>query len=687
MIFEVGDIVECNVSDKYCITDVGIKCTVKEVLSGNYIRVRPIEDYGDNLYDVDPKYFKLVERKEKEEMEEVKIDLRLKKERRNEIKAALNLDEMMQNGYDILNECEIYNPQPEGMKKIEQVWLDAKLNTETWGNMSLFEILSKHPNYVPEKGYIVFSNDWQRPIDIKTINDVINDIYLSLRNVLVPFRVGIYDYITLRNIYNNIKEKKRAVTDLLYYKGTLSLINISNYKLLLEDYNRTEELLSKFKGTFVGAQCYTKESYELKNKLEKTFSCISNFISNNKSNFENEITINEDMFNIISSTLEEIKGIRTGQKLNKVIGKILKTYGLDKHANYNSWLSRLGDACSPIQFTRHTIISLNRNDYWTMSYGDHWCSCANIDKNHVRESSDEGIYGDGCCSSGTESYMLDPSTVVMYTVDSSYKGNDFELQDKINRCLFHVGDRKFIMGRVYPQGTDGEDSVYKQWRETFQKVIADCLGVTNFWKTTGEDKGYQYYSYGTHYRDYEMDYCNVAKWSYLKETQDDVPSGKRMIIGHDPICPCCGEEHDNQENIQCCGYRHRCADCGDWHEEEDMHLIDGEWYCSDCVSYCDYHEEYEHEELTYVEGYGYVCDYALDGDSFICCDKCGEYFWVDSDDSVYVDDKCFCSEECAENAGYNYCYECSEWVSADEWDEDNDMCKECVAELEERRDA
>lgn len=670
--FEVGDIVMCNTRNIYRVTDVGVKCIVKEVHGGR-LSISTIN--GDEIYRVDAKYFNVVEKViKKEEKGEENM------ERREEIKEALNLEEMMQNGYNILNSCEIYTPRAEGMNKIERVWLESKLYTPIWDNMSLFEILSKHPNYVPEKGYIAFSNDWNRPVDIKVIREVIGDIHYNSDYILEPIKVGIYTYRELVEILNHLQKKLDMANDLMYQDK--NLVKKDNLELLEEEVRRINKKINEFDGEFRNGQCYTPKSVHNRSVMRYLLNAIDAYVSRDKENFDKEIVIDEIVYNEIAK-YPEIKGVRVGQKLNKVIGKILKTYGLDKNDKYNSWLARLGDACSPIQFTRHTIISLNRNDYWTMSFGDHWCSCANIDKNHMRESSDEGLYGDGCCSSGTESYMLDPSTVVMYTVDASYTGRDFELQDKINRCLFHVGDRKFVMGRVYPQGTDGEDAVYKQWRETFQKVIADCLGVTNFWKTLAEDKRSQYYSYGTHYQDYEQDYCYVAKWSYLKENQDDTYSKERIIIGHDPICPCCGEEHDNQENIQCCGYGHRCADCGDWYEEDDMYLIDGEWYCSDCVEYCDYHGQYEHEELTHVNGYGYVCDYALDySGNFARCSHCDEWLWVDHDDTIYIDGNHFCNESCAENDGYHYCNECSEWVSSEDWNEEEGMCDACVEESE-----
>lgn len=651
---------------------------------GKQVTIASIDD-GCNAYRIqeDNRVWFWVDTMFKEYYEEEKtvnkeVEL-ANEERRKEIKAALNLGEMMRNGYDILNSCEIYDPTEYGMNKIEEKWLEAKLNTSTWGNMSLFEILSKHPNYVPDKGYIVFSNDWNRPVDKKTILSVIDDIFntseIIAKEIIFP---GNRTYYMIHRSY-------RLLNDMVNDIETLPqvIINQEMKKVYLEDYQRIKDSLINIQRSsnyvVYENQCYDAAEYKLetafKNFLGSIHRWVNYYVPQN-----NCIEIDKDFLDYVKKLPVEIKGLRVGQKLNKVLGKIFKTLGIDSRPEYSKWLARLGDACSPIQFTRHTIISLNRNDYWTMSFGDHWCSCANIDKNHMRESSDEGLYGDGCCSSGTESYMLDPSTVVMYTVDSAYNGRDFELQDKINRCLFHLGERKFIMGRVYPQGTDGEDAVYKQWRETFQKVIADCMGVTNFWKTERDRKSYQYESHGTHYEDYKMDYCNIAGWSYLKNDSDDTASERLIQIGHDPICPSCGEEHTNSDNIQCCNEDEMpCADCGEWHNREDMYEIDGVWYCSDCVSWCDYHERYEHEELQNVENYGYVCDDALMyGDDFYRCECCGEWFYSSNPICTRTYEHIYCCSDCAESDGAHYCTECETWVEGSNWSETSEMCRVCA---------
>ena len=354
-------------------------------------------------------------------------------------------------------------------------------------------------------------------------------------------------------------------------------------------------------------------------------------------------------------------GAKAGQKVSRVINKLCKMVGLDKATEYNARFARVADALNPIKIVRHTILSVHPVDYWTMSFGNSWASCHTIDKENKRQMPNNY---QGCFSSGTESYMLDPSTFVFYTVDMAYSGNEMELQPKINRCMFHLGDDLMVQGRVYPQGNDGNLDMYQAIREICQKVIADCMGVPNLWvnRKGSSECSTVTASYGTHYKDYLcFNDCNV---SYLKGTENN--EHKLIRIGHDPICPRCGEEHSENENILCpdCSGEYHCADCGRMIDEDDVCWVDGTPYCSNCVNYCDYYEEYTRDEVTYVEGYGNVSDSALENhpEEFQQCERCGEWVYVDGVNGVYVDDGYwYCCEGCAEKDGYRYTEDTNEW--------------------------
>lgn len=274
-----------------------------------------------------------------------------------------------------------------------------------------------------------------------------------------------------------------------------------------------------------------------------------------------------------------------GQKMSRVVNKLLSYIGYDKLPDYNRMFAKYADALNPLQITRHTVLSVNPLDYLTMSFGNSWASCHTIDKENKRgmPNSYEGMY-----SSGTVSYMLDSPSMVFYTVDASYDGNEFWNEPKINRQMFHWGEDKLIQGRLYPQDNDGNNSVYTPYREIVQSIMSELFGFTNLWtasRGTGASAKYVV-SEGTHYKDYECyDNCTLSR-PKGNENENDI------TIGHDPICIDCGEEHDEQDNISCCANKLFCAHCGSRIDRDDVRWIDGEPYCIDCTFWCDRCKEY-----------------------------------------------------------------------------------------------
>lgn len=647
--------------DKYC----GREVTVYQLLTNNRFHIE--EDDGYYYWDFD-----MVD-------DEPPKEIKVPEEKEHTMYKKINKKELMNEGFNILNFCDIYNPTEDGMETIWEEYINAKGNTPVWGGMSLIDILSKDPDYVPEKGYIVKRNSYTRGI----IWDVVEDVLYRIKeNVDLC-----YDEVVLKSHpYKEVRNSIERLDNLAYHMkcmkemGHIVFDNIyGSLDNVVNERKKYSDLFNQYyDGYFIhNDKAVTTESKNFARKLKTIIDNLINYTGRCKINEDaKDFVINDEIANMLTEF--GVKGIRSGQKFNKVVQKLLKFVSLDtKWTNENGYtkqMARLGDACNPTEFIRFTIFSVNWIDYWTMSWGKDWCSCANIDKEHNRYSSRVGMYGDGCCSSGTESYMLDPSTIVVYTVDAEYNGKDFELQDKINRCLFHLGEGKFIMGRVYPQGTDGEAEVYKQWRAMFQKVIADCMEVPNFWTTTGENKSRQYISCGTHYEDYAMDYCNIAKWSYNKPTTETEPSPIKIKIGHDPICPCCGKEHDQPENIQ-------CYDCS------------GERF------YCAYHDRYEYGEYETVSGYGDVCYDALEcSEDFARCNRCDDWIYVEDDDVVCTEDgNYYCGGSCANSDGYYYleryegwyyedefyyCEECGRDVLECDWNDELEMCNECAENRE-----
>ena len=388
--------------------------------------------------------------------------------------------------------------------------------------------------------------------------------------------------------------------------------------------------------------------------------------------------------------------VAAGQKKSRVINKICKKLGFDKDPEYNKVFAKLADALNPLNIVRHTVISWNPVDYYTMSFGNSWSSCHTIDKENIRDmpNSYEGQY-----SGGTQSYLLDGTSAVFYTVDKNYDGNELELQPKINRCMFHISPNKdfFVQGRVYPQNNDRADSIYRLIREIMQKIVADSWKTPNLWvlrKGTDEcEKVIN--SYGSNYKDYcEFDSCNV---SVLKEKAGVLLP--KIAVGTDGICPVCGIYHSEEETItcyECAKNTMPCELCGGEFEVDDMREIDGRYYCDDCVEYCNECESYHpRDEVTYIPQYGYVCDDCLQYSvNFTHCDSCGCWLWLGYEDTVETRDGCiYCCRRCAMDDGYVYvdeegdwydeedcckCESCGEWILKEDFDSEKNMCKWCA---------
>ena len=325
-----------------------------------------------------------------------------------------------------------------------------------------------------------------------------------------------------------------------------------------------------------------------------------------------------------------------GQKMSRVINKLLTYVGFNKLPDYNREFAKYADALNPLQITRHTVLSVNPLDYLTMSFGNSWASCHTIDKENKRNmpNSYEGMY-----SSGTVSYMLDKPSMVFYTVDASYNGNDFWNEPKINRQMFHWGEEKLVQGRLYPQDNDGDNSVYTPYREIVQNIMSELFEFPNLWTVAkGTSAAGRYVcSYGTHYRDYDSyENCTLSR---IKGSENE----KYINVGHDPICIKCGNEHDIQENISCCARKVTCAECGCEIDEDEARYIDGEYYCDDCSFWCDCCGEYRVGEATEVRGGRTVCSSCLE-DHYTFCDDCEEYVrnrYINEINGEHICNECF----------------------------------------------
>ena len=580
-----------------------------------------------------------------------------------------------------------YNPSNRAIDKI--------LNTWNMNKGWMIELFKKHPNY-NGKYQIVFDTDYERKIDTTEVKRFARYINDKTKYLLEEKIVGKFSY----NEYVNITNRLQYICDYCAKIEIKGYKPSANGKSLKELFEEKEEWEKKLKINYTQNEdvhcdrfnnmAYDRVKYETRGKVNNVIDGL----------YDLKVSLADERFvKIINLNFPEVKAV-VGQKVSRIINKLCGILGINKEEDYNREFAKFADAINPLKITRHTILSCHPIDYLTMSFGNSWASCHTIDKDNKRNMPDN--YS-GCYSSGTLSYMLDESSFVFYTVESKYNGNEYELQDKVNRNMFHIGEDKIVQARIYPQCNDGEDGLYKQFREIAQKVIAECLGVPNLWKNVKGvyECGNAIRSYGTHYRDYRnFSSCNV---SYLKYDNTEDVNTNKIEVGHNPICPTCGYEHSYEECIECedCwdgSARRTCNCCGSVDNEEDMYYIDGEWYCCDCTFYCEYHDAREvgGDDSIYVEDYGYVCEHAFSNGDFFICEHCDRTYHID-DCITTVDGNTYCCERHAMNDDYikisngewyhiddlHYCEDCENSVTDDEWNDEYECCEECASEREE----
>lgn len=403
---------------------------------------------------------------------------------------------------------------------------------------------------------------------------------------------------------------------------------------------------------------------KLPDKVWRLIDCFPDFCA--------EKTINEDAATQINNVIPKLR-IHNGEKTSRVINKFCKYLNYDKHPDYNKEFAKLADALSPLTITQKLILSINPIDYLTMSFGNSWASCHTIDKDNKRRmpNSYSGSY-----SSGTVSYMLDETSMVLYAVDDKYDGVDYEIQPKINRQMFHWGQDKLIQSRLYPQSNDDDSGAYEPYRQVVQEIISQIFEFPNLWTLSRGSAAASKYitSEGTHYRDYaRFDSCSLSR---VKNTENHII----IKVGSAPICIECGCRHDITETINCCsGTTHICTKCGRLIHDDDTTWVGDDPYCENCVAYCEICDQPEViDNVQYVEGYGYVCNYCWENE-FVTCEDCGRV--VLDNESAYIEerDRYLC-EDCAKEK-YECCENCGTWHPKGSLNE-RGMCDNCVKRKE-----
>lgn len=428
-----------------------------------------------------------------------------------------------------------YHPTEKGLNAIIDEWSINKAD--------IIRLFEKHPNY-NGKYQIAFDADYDRELNYNAIQKFKE--YLNKYLVANEIHMDGYSYseaCKLRNNFERISDYMKTLNNMHLGVAKLNEKCVEYYE---SEYNRLEMLANRITNYIRTINYRTFGNYVFEKDV--WYNTISKFIDFlDLFGYISEPLATEYFADRINDWYPSVKAVK-GQKVSRIVNKVCCLLGIDKYEDYNKEFAKFSDAVNPLSIKRHTVLSCHPIDYLTMSFGNSWASCHTIDKHNKRDMPD--AYSGGY-SGGTMSYMLDETSVVFYTVDAKYTGNQLELEPKINRNMFHIGEYKIIQARVYPQSNDDTDGIYTKIRNIVQKVIADCMDKPNLWKLRkGTDECKEVTNtIGVHYRDYlSFDSCNV---SYLKLDDSGSVNTTKIKIGHNPICPCCGKTHDSEENIEC----------------------------------------------------------------------------------------------------------------------------------------
>lgn len=514
-----------------------------------------------------------------------------------------------------------YDVTDDGINTIVTKWWTQKT--------PLRNIFRNHANWDEEQQAIIYSNtEYETGINKDLINEFLSWFTEKMFVILGEREGSRFD----RTEFDNVSRIYQNIRDILRYNNKITFGDA--YPAVVERYYDVKERYAELRKIYqencyyqVGEGLYiSQKQYALVEKINKI---IKNIEASNA---------DQDFVNAINDLGLGIN-VSVGQKISRIINKVCMYFGLDKivemkrvyingeyvdkNYGYNYQFAKLGDAINPIFIKKYTVISILDLDYYTMSFLAHKkATCHTIDKNNKRQC--EHSYS-GCYSSGTESYMNDPSTVIFYTVDEKYEGKMWKA-DKDRRMNFHINEdgEFFIFGRLYPDGRDGgEKGLAAQFRNVIQRVLAECLGFNNLWRAIKGTVPSSFVSdiNSTHYPDYfKYEDCG---YSLLKDRTAELP---RIRIGSLPICPCCGREHNEEEWITCNECREESSEDED---EEDIAI------CRRCGNRIDVYNDDD-------------CVFDVDNEEYYCCDTCAESYdvhYCEDDDQWHSMNIVYCEDD------------------------------------------
>lgn len=468
----------------------------------------------------------------------------------------------------LLDKCRIYGNAEDRKGLMQNIENSIEAKSE------LFEIFKNSP-YHNGKGQLIIPMEIERPIDEDIILDFAYYIEQIAKDCFLYKEAEIDGYTYKQAEYEReIYNKYINAVNYMSLRDDEVIIKGKPFSEYRDKYNSIDELMDRFHS----------ECYHVSSRMYCTME--------NKKLYDKAVIIANTVRNCVGKTLENAEDIaklaeafprcqcREGVKVTKVILKCLKEIGLHQFAmeneqeTFNRKYSYWCDAISPMKIKKWSILSINFVDFLSMSNGSSWTSCLNTDKDGYFTNGD---YCEGFNSRRTLDYALDPSTMVFYTIDENYDadgdGDDWELQPKNTRQLFHFGNNKLIQARLYPQDRASRRNIYTQYRENVEFLLANAMGEANLWSapergTISTSAGifktpYRYSDSGS-YIDFsenachgggERDFQSEVNYVRFRGSTNLSDNTEPMMIGSTQArCIMCGDSmhEDYTDSISCC---------------------------------------------------------------------------------------------------------------------------------------
>lgn len=457
----------------------------------------------------------------------------------------------------ILDKCGIYGKAEDREGLMENIMrsIDAK--------SKLFEIFKNSPNH-NGKGQLILPMEIERPVDRNVICEFADYIkHVANKYYLRETSIDGYTYKDVRREKENV-DRFIAAVNYMKVADDEVIIKGKPFSEYREKHQNLCDIIHKFdvECYYVGDYVYTTiENKRIYDKALRISGAIRNCVGH--------LLENQEDIEVLANEFPHSQ-CRDGIKISRVVQKCLKELGLyqiimdNEKETFNKKYAEWCDAVTPKTVTKWSVLSINFVDFLTMSHGTSWTSCINIDK--ARRFT-RGNYSDGFNSRRVLDYALDPTTMVFYTIDEKYDGDDWELQPKLTRQLFHFGEGKLVQSRLYPQSNVSRREIYTQYRENVEKLLADAMGEANLWSAPVRgtisfddnivDVPYYYRSTGDfidflkcacHASD-ERDFQSEVNYVVFRGSNNNENNGIPMTIGStEAVCIMCGREHKEEYN-------------------------------------------------------------------------------------------------------------------------------------------